>query len=98
MVAGRPYRDAITHEAALRELRRHGGMQFDPLLVEAFAELFSERMPFAVEFAPHGHSHLLGDIPDVRSNAEIHDALHDRRRRAVPSVRAAEAASTGTEG
>ena len=30
MVAGRPYRDAITHEAAIAELRRHGGMQFDP--------------------------------------------------------------------
>ena len=98
MVAGRPYRDAITHEAALLELRRHAGMQFDPLLVEAFAELFSERMPFAVEFAPHGHSHLPGEIPDIRSNAEIHDALHDRRRLVVPSVRAAEAASTGTEG
>lgn len=98
MVAGRPYRDAITHEAALQELRRHGGMQFDPLLVEAFAELFSERMPFAVEFAPHGHAHFDGEIPDARSNAEIHDALHDRRRMVVPSARAAEAASTGTDG
>ncbi|MDO8484335.1 MAG: diguanylate cyclase [Candidatus Limnocylindrales bacterium] len=98
MVAGRPYRDAISHEAALQELRRHGGMQFDPELVERFAELFSERMPFAIDHALNGHSHLPGEIADARSNAEIHDALHDRRRRVVPSARAAEAGLTGTEG
>jgi len=99
MVAGRPYRAAISHEAAIQELRRHGGMQFDPHLVEAFAELFAERMPFTVDGGLHGHSHPLGEVHDVRSNAEIHDALHDRRRRVVPSARAIEAAAlTGTEG
>ncbi len=98
MVAGRPYRDAITHEAAIRELRRHGGMQFDPQLVEAFADLFAERMPFVVDGALHGHSHLPGELHDQRSNAEIHDALHDRRRRVVPSARAVEAEITGTDG
>jgi hypothetical protein len=35
---------------------------------------------------------------DARSNAEIHDALHDRRRRVVPTVKATEAGLTGTEG
>ena len=35
---------------------------------------------------------------DSRTNAEIHDALHDRRRRVVPTVKDAEAASTGTTG
>jgi hypothetical protein len=35
---------------------------------------------------------------DRRTNAEIHDALHDRRRRVVQTVKAATAASTGTEG
>ena len=100
MVAGRPYREAISHEAAIQELRRHGGMQFDPHLVEAFAELFAERMPFVVEGGiGHGHAHLPGEVHDERSNAEIHDALHDRRRRVVPSARAMEAATlTGTEG
>jgi len=89
MVAGRPYRDAITHEAAIQELRRHGGMQFDPHLVEAFAELFAERMPFTIDHAVHGHAHPSGHFHDVRTNAEIHDQLHDRRRRVVPSARAA---------
>jgi diguanylate cyclase (GGDEF)-like protein len=95
MVAGRPYRDAISHEAALEELRRHGGMQFDPLLVEAFAELFADHMPFEIDQAPHGHSH--GD-EDGRTNAEIHDQLHARRQRVVPSARALEAGATGTDG
>jgi diguanylate cyclase (GGDEF)-like protein len=98
MVAGRPYRGAISHEAAIAELRRHGGMQFDPHLVEAFAELFAERMPFTVDGGFHGHSHLPGGVADARSNAEIHDSLHDRRRRVVPSARAIDAALTGTEG
>ncbi len=98
MVAGRPYRAAITHEAALRELRRHGGMQFDPLLVEAFAELFAERMPFEIDQAPHGHPHPHDDVQDGRTNAEIHDALHARRRKVVPSARAIEAGATGTSG
>ena len=98
MVAGRPYRDAISHEAALQELRRHGGLQFDPHLVEAFAELFAERMPFVVDGGDHGHPHLPGEVHDARSNAEIHDQLHDRRRRVVPSARDIEAAMTGTEG
>jgi diguanylate cyclase (GGDEF)-like protein len=98
MVAGRPYRDAITHEAALQELRRHGGMQFDPALVEAFAELFADRMPFTIDHAPHGHEHPHLEANDSRTNAEIHDALHARRQRVVPSIRARDAELTGTDG
>jgi diguanylate cyclase (GGDEF)-like protein len=98
MVAGRPYRDAISHEAAIAELRRHAGMQFDPQLVEAFADLFAERMPFTIDHAPHGHSHGPAQARDRRTNAEIHDQLHDRRRKVVPSARALEAEATGTEG
>ncbi|HKB28294.1 MAG TPA: diguanylate cyclase [Candidatus Limnocylindrales bacterium] len=97
MVAGRPYRDAISHEDALRELQRHSGMQFDPDLVQRFTELFAERMPFVID-AEHGHPHPHLADTELRSTAEIHDALHDRRRRVVQTVRAAEAASTGTEG
>ena len=49
MVSGRPYRNAITHGQAMAELRRHGGIQFDPELVGLFTDLFGEHMPFPIE-------------------------------------------------
>ena len=41
-----PYRDAIEIDAALSELRRHAGTQFDPDVVEALAACL--RQPLAV--------------------------------------------------
>jgi two-component system, cell cycle response regulator len=95
MVAGRPYRDAISHEAAISELRRQAGVQFDPELVEVFAALFAAGVPWELE--PHEHVHAEPDAfavrvaqaagglrrRDSRTIAEIHDQLHDVRRRAV---------------
>ncbi|MGH7681619.1 MAG: HD domain-containing phosphohydrolase, partial [Candidatus Eiseniibacteriota bacterium] len=40
MTSGRPYREAMSHDEALRELRRCVGSQFDPRVVEAFTQLF----------------------------------------------------------
>lgn len=37
MVSERPYREAITEQEALAELRRCAGSQFDPAVVNAFA-------------------------------------------------------------
>jgi len=39
MTVGRPYRHAMTHTEAMQELRRCQGTQFDPGVVEAFAQL-----------------------------------------------------------
>jgi signal transduction histidine kinase/HD-GYP domain-containing protein (c-di-GMP phosphodiesterase class II) len=39
MTVGRPYRQSMSHEDAIRELRRCAGSQFDPEVVEAFAQL-----------------------------------------------------------
>ena len=38
MVSGRPYREAMSREEAVAELRRCAGIQFDPAVVEALVE------------------------------------------------------------
>jgi diguanylate cyclase (GGDEF)-like protein len=43
MTSEKPYRPALTIGAALTELERCAGTQFDPLVVAAFAELLTER-------------------------------------------------------
>ncbi len=113
MISGRPYRAAISHEAALAELRRQAGIQFDPDLVEVFAALFADGLPWdldghvVVRDRVHGEDDAEADAAQVaaaagggsravsrrggpvlpggsrrRTTAEIHDAVHDRRRRA----------------
>ncbi len=82
MVAGRPYRGPISHEAALAELRRHAGIQFDPQLVEQFAALFDAGMPWPVE--AHRHDLVAGaEEPAEAAHGKEHDRLQARRRRAV---------------
>lgn len=40
MTSDRAYRKAMTHEDALREIRRCAGRQFDPRVVDAFVKIF----------------------------------------------------------
>ncbi len=92
MTGGRPYRAAISHEAAIEELRRMAGIQFDPELVEVFAEQFANGVPATSE--PHRHPQLRSvdeawqKQPGARASrrakttAEQHDAVHAARRRA----------------
>ena len=42
MTSDRPYRKALSNEAAIKELRRCSGTQFDSDLVEAFMEVVME--------------------------------------------------------
>ncbi len=44
MVAVRPYRPPLSHEAAITELRDHGGKQFDPRVIEAFIDTFPPKL------------------------------------------------------
>lgn len=43
MTSDRPYRPTIGHVAAMAELRRHAGTQFDPAVVAAFVRAIEER-------------------------------------------------------
>jgi len=45
MVHDRPYQNAISHNAAIEELRKHAGIQFDADLVSIFCRLFSDSVP-----------------------------------------------------
>jgi diguanylate cyclase (GGDEF)-like protein len=89
MVAGRPYRTAVDHQRALAELRRHAGVQFDPELVGLFAALFADGVPWepGERDLAEGHPHPHALVADERSHAQIHDELHARRRKAVPTDR-----------
>ena len=43
MTSMRPYRQAMSHEAAVAELRANAGTQFDPHVVEALVDIAAER-------------------------------------------------------
>jgi GAF domain-containing protein len=43
MTSTRPYRKALSHEEAVREIARCRGTQFDPLVVDAFLALFRKQ-------------------------------------------------------
>jgi len=45
MTADRPYRGAMSRDAAIRELRRYAGTQFDPGLVEPFIGISAKLAP-----------------------------------------------------
>jgi diguanylate cyclase (GGDEF)-like protein len=45
MTHDRPYKRAVSHDMAIKELRRHAGTQFDPELVNVFCELFQNNPP-----------------------------------------------------
>jgi putative nucleotidyltransferase with HDIG domain len=42
MTTNRPYRKALTTQEALKEILRCGGSQFDPLVVEAFLDIYDD--------------------------------------------------------
>ncbi len=47
MTTDRPYRRAMTHAQAIREIQRHAGTQFDPEVVTVFCDLYAAERPVA---------------------------------------------------
>jgi response regulator RpfG family c-di-GMP phosphodiesterase len=45
MTHDRPYKRAMSHDAAIIELQQHAGTQFDPELVALFCDLYTHRAP-----------------------------------------------------
>jgi putative nucleotidyltransferase with HDIG domain len=52
MMSVRPYRNGLSHDDAITEIRRHSGSQFDPMVVSAFLDAIASGI--ATERTPDG--------------------------------------------
>ena len=43
MIRGRPYRQRLTADAALEEIKKNSGTQFDPKVVKIFQDLYKQK-------------------------------------------------------
>jgi len=91
MVHDRPYKEALTHEEALGELRVHAGTQFDPEVVEVFCTVYSTAVPpdgleevyRLHERARDGLQHV--DPPHDHDHGQGHGHAHDREDPPAPA-------------
>jgi diguanylate cyclase (GGDEF)-like protein len=67
MIQDRPYKRAISHAAAIKELRDHAGSQFDPELVEIFCDIYGSEPPVADPAAAGFANALMARLPGPES-------------------------------
>ena len=73
MTHDRPYKRAMSHDAAIIELKQHAGTQFDPELVTLFCDLYTDIAP-----TPDPTVLAITNPPDTKASVR-----RDRRVRAL---------------
>jgi diguanylate cyclase (GGDEF)-like protein len=81
MVHDRPYKRAISHDAAIAELKRHAGTQFDPEVVQRFCDLYAHRPPTAHDHISAQAGLATTDAPFRPHPIDGGQAIGDPKRR-----------------
>jgi diguanylate cyclase (GGDEF)-like protein len=90
MVHDRPYSEALTHDAALEELRRNAGTQFDPAVVDVFCTIYASAVPpDGLEEVYRLHQRARGGLPHLEV-LEHHHPTTDLNAGATSERRAEE--------